>query len=93
MNLEQLINSRRTLNNLQSSSLIDLLGYKCGRETKLTIKSLILNKFFTCFDGKAFSRQFEVHDTFVEFRPIRPVDAKKELKAVRDYLLLVGEEK
>ena len=93
MNLEQFINSRKLTNNLQLASLIDLLGYNQSRSTKVSIESLLKNKFYTIFDGKAFSRQFIVHDTFVEFKPIRPQDNLKELKAIRDYILLIGEEK
>jgi hypothetical protein len=93
MNLEQFINSRKLTNNLQLASLIDLLGYNQSRSTKISIERLLKNKFYTIFTGKAFSRQFIVHDTFVEFKPIRPKANLKELKAIRDYILLTGEEK
>jgi hypothetical protein len=93
MNLEQFINARKFTNNLQLASLIDLLGYNQSRSTKIAIERLLKNKFYTIFDDKAFSRQFIVHDTFVEFKPIRPQDNLKELKAIRDYILLTGEEK
>lgn len=93
MNLEQFINSRKLTNNLQLASLIDMLGFNQSRKTKIAIEKLLKNKFYTCFDEKAFSRQFIVHDTFIEFKPIRPKDNLKELKAIRDYILLVGEDK
>jgi hypothetical protein len=93
MNLQQFINARNMTNNLQLASLIDMLGFRQGKDTKRAIERILKNKFYTVFDEKAFSRQFEVHDTFIEFRPIRPQDNLKELKAIRDYILLTGGEK
>lgn len=93
MNLQQFINSRQMTNNLQLASLIDMLGFRQGKETKRAIERILKNKFYTVFDEKAFSKQFIVHDTFIEFRPIRPTDNLKELKAIRDYILLTGESK
>ena len=93
MNLQQFINARQMTNNLQLASLIDMLGFRQSKETKRGIERILKNKFYTVFDEKAFSKQFIVHDTFIEFRPIRPTDNLKELKAIRDYILLTGEEK
>ena len=93
MNLQQFINARQMTNNLQLASLIDMLGFRQSKETKRAIERILKNKFYTVFDEKAFSKQFIVHDTFIEFRPIRPTDNLKELKAIRDYILLTGEAK
>lgn len=93
MNLQQFINARQMTNNLQLASLIDMLGFRQGKEAKRAIERILKNKFYTVFDEKAFSKQFIVHDTYIEFRPIRPTDNLKELKAIRDYILLTGEEK
>lgn len=93
MNLQQFINARNMTNNLQLASLIDMLGFRQGKQVKRAIERILKNKFYTVFDEKAFSKQFIVHDTFIEFRPIRPTDNLKELKAIRDYILLTGEEK
>jgi hypothetical protein len=93
MNLQQFINARQMTNNLQLASLIDMLGFRQGKQVKRAIERILKNKFYTVFDEKAFSKQFIVHDTFIEFRPIRPTDNLKELKAIRDYILLTGEEK
>lgn len=93
MNIQQFINARQMTNNLQLASLIDMLGFRQGKQVKRAIERILKNKFYTVFDEKAFSKQFIVHDTFIEFRPIRPTDNLKELKAIRDYILLVGEEK
>jgi hypothetical protein len=93
MNLQQFINARQMTNNLQLASLIDMLGFRQGKQVKRAIERILKNKFYTVFDEKAFSKQFIVHDTYIEFRPIRPTDNLKELKAIRDYILLTGEEK
>lgn len=93
MNLQQFINARQMTNNLQLASLIDMLGFRQGKQVKRAIERILKNKFYTVFDEKAFSKQFIVHDTYVEFRPIRATDNLKELKAIRDYILLTGEEK
>lgn len=93
MNIQQFINARNMTNNLQLASLIDMLGFRQGKQVKRAIERILKNKFYTVFDEKAFSKQFIVHDTFIEFRPIRPTDNLKELKAIRDYILLTGEEK
>lgn len=93
MNLQQFINARQMTNNLQLASLIDMLGFRQGKQVKRAIERILKNKFYTVFDEKAFSKQFIVHDTYVEFRPIRPTDNLKELKAIRDYILLTGEDK
>lgn len=93
MNLQQFINARQMTNNLQLASLIDMLGFRQSKETKRAIERILKNKFYTVFDEKAFSKQFIVHDTYIEFRPIRPTDNLKELKAIRDYILLTGEAK
>lgn len=93
MNLQQFINARQMTNNLQLASLIDMLGFRQSKDTKRAIERILKNKFYTVFDEKAFSKQFIVHDTYIEFRPIRPTDNLKELKAIRDYILLTGEAK
>lgn len=93
MNLQQFINARQMTNNLQLASLIDMLGFRQSKDTKRAIERILKNKFYTVFDEKAFSKQFIVHDTFIEFRPIRPTENLKELKAIRDYILLTGEAK
>ena len=93
MNLQQFINARQMTNNLQLASLIDMLGFRQGKQVKRAIERILKNKFYTVFDEKAFSKQFIVHDTYIEFRPIRPTDNLKELKAIRDYILLTGEAK
>lgn len=86
MNLQQLIDNRDSLNQLQLTALTDMLGYKQSKQSKVALKAAIKNRFYSIFDGNSFAKKFELHNEFVEF-----TGSDAELKAIRMYILSVGD--
>lgn len=88
MNLQQVIDGRKFLTEEQHECLITILAYKQRLETKQALRDKLRNKFFTIFDETGFAKQFFIKDNTVEFKPRVPADRAKELKGIRDRILL-----
>ena len=86
----QLIAERKMLNKEQQLGLLHCLTFRQRFEVKEAIRNLLNNKFYTIFDGMEFGKQFRLLENGLEFKPLRPENELKELKAIRDYILLVG---
>lgn len=92
MNLQQFISASKMFNAEQLLSLHRILTFQQGIAAKLKLKDIVYNKTYSVFDGQYFTKQFQVHDTYIEFKPIQPAKAKEELKKIRN-ILLTGEVK
>jgi hypothetical protein len=84
MNIQELINKRKSLSYAQETSLIDLLTYRCGSKTKEKMKEVIRNKFYSSFDKKEFSKYLEIGSVEVSWFPPKAVnitinEVRKEL--------------
>ena len=56
MNLQDLINQRKSLPYDQERKLIHILGYGRQKQIRLRFEQAIKNKFFTVFDGQPWTR-------------------------------------
>jgi hypothetical protein len=88
MNIYQLVNARKPINQDQLFVLTKLLGHHLRTEPRLLLKSKLINRFYSTFEGKEFGKQFELSEFGCEFKPILEKNRDKELKAIRDYILL-----
>ncbi len=68
MNMQVLINNRLPLNNQQRASLIFLLTRGCHSAMATIIRGIVNNKFYTAFDGKDFTRDFNVREDVIEYK-------------------------
>ena len=68
MNLQQLIDNRLFLNNLQRESLIEILSHKQSRFVKEAIREGVNNRFYSLFDEYFLSKNIEVKETYLEFK-------------------------
>ena len=84
MNIQQLVDTRGSLNQLQFTSLVDMLIYKQRKKSKQAIREVLKNNFYTIFDENPFSKKFELHNEFVEFK-----GNDAELKAIRIFILAI----
>lgn len=80
MTLQDLINKRESLDNVQLTSLVDLIGFRQRKEVKRKIKEVLNNKFYTLFDETIFANKFEIKQTEVIYTS---KDRAKELNALR----------
>ena len=92
MNIQQLIDSRQSLNELQFQSLLGIICYRQRRDTKAKVKAALRAKFYTIFDKNPFSKKFIVHNEFIEYKTSSFEVGVKEVKALREYILAVGEQ-
>jgi hypothetical protein len=88
MNLQQLIDSRQSLNDLQYQSLLDMLAYRQGNTTREAIKASLRCKFYTIFDQLPLSKKITVRDDHIEFTA---KNAKQEVKLLRELVIATGE--
>lgn len=91
MNLQQLIDSRRYLNDLQYQSLLDMLSYRQCNSTREAIKASLRCKFYTIFDQLPISKKITVKDDHLELDTRNTVQAKLEIKMLRELVIATGE--
>lgn len=82
MNIQEFINTKRFLTELQELSLYTLLSYKCTQGIKREIKNLLRYQFYSKFDGRWFGKHFIVKDDYIEY-----VGKDKDISQVRKELL------
>lgn len=87
MNLQQLIDSRQSLNDLQYQSLLDMLAYRQGNTTREAIKASLRCKFYTIFDQLPLSKKITVRDDHIE---LTTRNAKQEVKLLRELVIATG---
>ena len=85
MNLQQLIDSRQSLTDLQYQALSDMLTYRQHREVRETIKGALRSKFYTIFDELPLSKKLSIHNDGVEFK-----GNATELKLLRELVIATG---
>ncbi len=88
MNLQQLIDSRQSLNDLQYQSLLDMLAYRQGNAVREAIKASLRCKFYTIFDQLPLSKKIIVRDDHLE---LTTRNAKQEVKLLRELVIATGE--
>jgi len=86
MNIQELIDKRQFLNNLQLLSLQKLLGYRQKQQVKQKVNDITTNKFYTLFDGNDFSKKFQVKDNEIEYVSKNRLT---ELNAIRLLILIM----
>lgn len=91
MNLQQLIDSRQSLNDLQYQSLLDMLSYRQRNDTREAIKGALTCKFYTIFDQLPLSKKITVRDDHLELSTRNIVQAKQEVKILRELVIATGE--
>jgi hypothetical protein len=91
MNLQQLIDSRQSLNDLQYQSLLDMLSYRQSNTTREAIKASLRCKFYTIFDQLPLSKKIIVRDDHLELSTRNLVQAKQEVKLLRELVIATGE--
>lgn len=80
MTIKEIIKNRKSLSFNQELKLIDILAYKCGKETKEQIKQLIRNKFYSSFQGKSFAEDFNITGVDVTYSGSKSMaEIRKEL--------------
>jgi hypothetical protein len=87
MNLQQLIDSRQSLNDLQYQSLLDMLAYRQGNAVREAIKASLRCKFYTIFDQLPLSKKIIVRDDHLE---LTTRNAKQEVKLLRELVIATG---
>lgn len=85
MNLQQLIDNRQSLNDLQYQTLLDLLSYRQHRETKEAIKASLRCKFYTIFDDLPLSKKIILTKDSIEFK-----GKPEEIKLLRELIIATG---
>ena len=88
MNLQQLIDSRQSLNDLQYQSLLDMLAYRQGNAVREAIKASLRCKFYTIFDQLPLGKKITVRDDHLE---LTTKNAKQEVKLLRELVIATGE--
>lgn len=88
MNLQQLIDARQSLNDLQYQSLLDMLSYRQRNDVREAIKGALTCKFYTIFDQLPLSKKIIVRDDHIE---ITTRNAKQEVKLLRELVIATGE--
>jgi hypothetical protein len=68
MNLQVLINNRLPLNNQQRASLTFLLTRGCHSAMATVIRGIVNNTFYSAFDGKEFTKDFNVRADIIEYK-------------------------
>jgi hypothetical protein len=91
MNLQQLIDSRQSLNDLQYQSLLDMLAYRQGNAVREAIKASLRCKFYTIFDQLPLSKKITVRDDHLELSTRNLIQAKQEVKLLRELVIATGE--
>jgi len=86
MNIQDLIDKRNSLNNLQLLSLQKLLGYRQKQHVKQKVNEITTNKFYTLFDGNEFSKKFVVRDSEIDYVS---KNRNIELNAIRLLILVM----
>jgi hypothetical protein len=87
MNLQQLIDSRQSLTDLQYQSLLDMLAYRQGNAVREAIKASLRCKFYTIFDQLPLSKKIIVRDDHLE---LTTRNAKQEVKLLRELVIATG---
>ena len=85
MNLQQLIDSRQSLTDLQYQDLVEILTYRQHRDTRETIKGALRSKFYTIFDDLPLSKKLILHSDGIEFK-----GSSNELKLLRELVIATG---
>ena len=85
MNLQQLIDNRQSLNDLQYQALVDMLAYRQHKATRETIKAALRCKFYTIFDSLPLSKKLILQSDSIEFK-----GSNNELKLLRELVIATG---
>ena len=85
MNLQQVIDARQSLTDLQYQDLVEMLTYRQHRDTRETIKGALRSKFYTIFDTLPLSKKIILLNAGVEFK-----GNTTELKLLRELVIATG---
>jgi hypothetical protein len=91
MNLQQLIDSRQSLNDLQYQSLLDMLSYRQRNDVREAIKASLRCKFYTIFDQLPLSKKIIVRDDYLELTTKNIVQVRHEVRLLRELVIATGE--
>jgi len=90
MNLQQLIDSRQSLTDLQHQSLVDMLSYRQRKEVREAIKGSLRCKFYTIFDELPLSKKITVLNEGVALVTRNLEQSKQEVKLLRELVIAIG---
>lgn len=81
MNFQQLIDKRQSLSFDQVSELIAIITNGLNKHDRLFYRLVILDKFYTLFDGNMYAHKFFIYGGRVEHNL-----TKEELQDLRKYM-------
>ena len=85
--LQTLIDRRTSLDDNTIRNIIHLFSENQRSKTKRIIKSLLLNKFYTIFDGHASARAIYIDGDEIHYVPYTKNGLNVSKKYCRDYIL------